>query len=91
MWWIATAALTAAGLGCIFIGRRAWAAALGLALIVLPHAYGAPQPAEYASLAPEALAHRFIVAATIVGLLFWAVLGASTGYFYNRIFKDAVA
>jgi cobalt transporter subunit CbtA len=91
MWWIATAALTAAGLGCIFIGRRAWAAALGLALIVLPHAYGAPQPAEYAGLAPEALAHRFIVAATIVGLLFWAVLGASTGYFYNLIFKNAAA
>ena len=91
IWWIAAALLTAAGLGCIFIGRRAWTAALGLALIVLPHAYGAPQPAEYVSLAPEALAHRFIVAATIVGLLFWAVLGASTGYFYSRIFKDAAA
>ncbi len=91
VWWVATAVLTAAGLGCIFIGRRAWAAALGLALVVLPHAYGAPQPADYASLAPEALAHRFIAVATIVGLLFWAVLGASTGYFYNRIFKDSAA
>lgn len=90
-WWVATAALTAMGLGCIFLGKRAWAAALGLALIVLPHAYGAPQPAEYASLAPETLAHRFIVAATIVGLLFWAVLGATTGYIYNRVFKNAVA
>ncbi len=52
-------------------GGRRWASRS----IVLPHAYGAPQPAEHASVAPEALAHRFIVAATIAGLLFWAVLG----------------
>ena len=75
------------GLACLFIGKRAWLAAAGLILIVLPHAYGAPQPAEYSSVAPEALAHRFIVAATIVGLLFWAVLGTTTGYFYGRVFK----
>lgn len=87
----ATVALTGAGLAMIFQGKRYWWAALGLALIVLPHAYGAPQPAEHASLAPAALSHRFIVAATIVGLLFWAVLGAATGYFYNRVFKDAAA
>jgi len=91
IWWLATVALTGAGLAMIFQGKRYWWAALGLALIVLPHAYGAPQPAEHASLAPAALSHRFIVAATIVGLLFWAVLGAATGYFYNRVFKDAAA
>jgi cobalt transporter subunit CbtA len=90
-WWIATAALTALGLGCIFLVKRAWAAALGLVLIILPHAYGAPQPAEYASAAPEELAHRFIVAATIAGLVFWAILGATTGYFYNRFFKSVAA
>jgi cobalt transporter subunit CbtA len=91
VWWVATAILTALGLGCIFLAKRAWAAALGLVLIVLPHAYGAPQPAEYASAAPEELAHRFIVAATIAGLVFWAILGASTGYFYHRFFKSAAA
>lgn len=89
IWWVATAVLTGAGLALIFLGKRYWWAAIGLALIVLPHAYGAPQPAEYVSVAPEALAHRFIVAATIAGLLFWAVLGTATGYFYNRVFKDA--
>ncbi len=62
---------------------------LGLALIVLPHAYGAPQPAEPMSVAPEALAHRFIVAAIIAGLLFWSVLGSATGYFYSRVFIEA--
>lgn len=91
IWWVATAVLTAVGLGLIFFGKRSWLAAAGIALIVLPHAYGAPQPAEYASVAPEALAHRFIVAATITGLLFWAALGATTGFFYNRFFKSAAA
>lgn len=91
IWWVATAVLTAIGLGLIFFGKRSWLAAAGIALIVLPHAYGAPQPAEYASVAPEALAHRFIVAATITGLLFWAALGATTGFFYNRFFKSAAA
>ncbi len=86
-WWIATAVLTSVGLACLFLGRRAWLACVGLVLIVLPHAYGAPQPSEYASVAPEALAHRFIVAATIVGFLFWAVLGTTTGYLYGRVFK----
>ena len=89
IWWVATAVLTAAGLGMIFLGKRSWSAAAGLLLIVLPHAYGAPMPAEHMSAAPEALAHRFVVAATIAGLMFWAVLGTATGYFYHRVFKDA--
>lgn len=91
IWWVATAMLTAGGLALVFFGKRYWWAAVGLALIVLPHAYGAPQPAEHVSVAPEELAHRFIVAATIAGLLFWSVLGTATGYFYNRVFKDAAA
>lgn len=91
IWWLATAVLTAGGLALIFFGKRYWWAAIGLALIVLPHAYGAPQPAEPGSVAPEELAHRFIVAATIAGLLFWSVLGTATGYFYSRTFKDAAA
>ena len=52
--------------------RRALYAAFAVILIVLPHLYGAPQPAGYAAAAPEALAHRFTVAATLVSFLFWA-------------------
>ena len=76
------------------VGRLAtalWAGVLsliGVALIILPHAYGAPQPADYASVAPEALAHRFIVAVTITSLLFWLSLGTLTGFFYKRVFKE---
>ena len=54
-------------------------------LIVLPHLYGAPEPPEQiaATLAP--LTHHFIVAATVVNFLFWLILGASTGYFHERL------
>ena len=85
LWWLATAVATAGGLALIAFTKRPGYAILAAALIVLPHLFGAPQPAEHAgSVAPEALAHRFVVAATLVSLLFWLALGASTGYFYRR-------
>jgi cobalt transporter subunit CbtA len=86
IWWVATALLTAGGLALLFYVREPkplWVV-VALALIVVPHAIGAPQPDEYHSAAPEALAHRFITATMIASLLFWAVLGALSGYFYKR-------
>ena len=84
LWWLATTVSTGAGLALLAFTRRAPAAALALLLIVLPHLYGAPLPAEHAAAAPEVLAHQFVVAVTVTSLLFWAALGASTGYFYRR-------
>jgi cobalt transporter subunit CbtA len=86
IWWVATALLTAGGLGLLFYVKEPkplWVI-VALALIVLPQAIGAPQPDEYSSAAPEALAHRFVVATMIATLLFWAVVGALSGYFYKR-------
>jgi cobalt transporter subunit CbtA len=85
LWWIATAIATGGGLALLFCTSHARYAVLAVMLIVLPHVYGAPQLADQAApAAPEALAHRFVVMATLVSLLFWLVLGASTGYFYRR-------
>jgi cobalt transporter subunit CbtA len=85
LWWLATAVATGGGLALIAFARRPGYAIVAAALIVLPHLLGAPQPADHAgAAAPEALAHRFVVAATLVSLLFWLALGASTGYFYRR-------
>lgn len=92
IWWVATAVLTAGGLGLLFYVKEPkplWVA-VALAMIVAPQAIGAPQPAEYAAAAPEALAHRFIVATMIASLLFWAVLGALSGYFYKRFVQPVV-
>lgn len=83
-WWVATVALTGSGLGLLAYGKQwAWSV-LAVLLIALPHLWGAPQPAEPGSAAPEALVHQFVVAVTIVSFLSWAVLGSSTAYFYRR-------
>lgn len=85
LWWIVTAAVTAAGLYLIFIRRSAWAAVLGLCLIVSPHLFGAPQLSETHSAVPEALSHQFVVAVTLTSLLFWVLLGTLTSIAYRRL------
>ena len=84
LWWLAAALSTGGALALLAFTRRALYAGLAVILIVLPHLFGAPQPADFTAAAPEALAHRFVVAATLASFLFWAALGASTGYFYRR-------
>jgi cobalt transporter subunit CbtA len=87
IWWVATAAATAAGLALIFIGRQALSALAGIVLIALPHIYGAPQPAEFGALAPASLEKQFVVAVVVTSLLFWAVLGSLSGHLYRRFGK----
>jgi cobalt transporter subunit CbtA len=92
-WWLGTAVATAAGLGVRFLWRPRtplWSLA-AIVLIALPHVIGAPQPAEYHSAAPEALAHRFIAASTVAGFLFWAVAGAASGWIYGRLARGGAA
>jgi cobalt transporter subunit CbtA len=85
LWWSATAVSTGSALALLAFTRQVLWAILAAVLIVLPHLYGAPRPVEDAGAAPEALAHQFVVAATVVNFLFWVILGASTGYFYGRL------
>jgi cobalt transporter subunit CbtA len=84
LWWVATAAATAAGLGLVVFRRSAWAAVLGLCLIVAPHLIGAPQLAETHTDVPEALSHQFVVAVTLTSFLFWTLLGSLTSVAYQR-------
>jgi cobalt transporter subunit CbtA len=85
LWWIVTAAATAAGLYLIFFRRAAWAAVFGLCLIVSPHLFGAPQLSETHSAVPAALSHQFVVAVTLTSLLFWVLLGTLTSIAYRRL------
>lgn len=83
-WWIATVLATGGGLALIFLTREPVWSAAGVILLVLPHLYGAPQPPEHHSAAPAGLAHAFIVSATVTSFLFWTVLGALTGFLFQR-------
>jgi cobalt transporter subunit CbtA len=84
LWWIATAALTAAGLALMILHRRPWSAALGVVLIVLPHLWGAPAPSAEPSAIPDALWRSFVIAVMATKLLSWVLLGALTGYLHER-------
>ena len=90
VWWAATAAATAGGLALLFLQRRPTWVLVGVMLLVAPHLYGAPQPAEYKSAAPEALAHEFVVITTTTSLLFWIVLGTLSGFFFDLLGRSPV-
>jgi cobalt transporter subunit CbtA len=84
IWWVATTAATAAGLGLLFFRRSPWAAVLGLCLIALPHLIGAPQHKDVHANIPEALSRQFVAAVTLTSLLFWVLLGSLTSIAYRR-------
>ena len=85
LWWLGTAAATGCGLALIAFTAQARWAILAAVLIVLPHLYGAPEPAAHNGAVPAALSHQFVVAATVANFLFWVILGAATGYFCARL------
>jgi cobalt transporter subunit CbtA len=84
LWWVATAAATAVGLGLLFLRRSPWAAVLGLCLIAVPHAIGAPRLDHVHTDVPEVLSRQFIAIVTLTSLLFWTLLGSLTGILYRR-------
>ncbi|MSP66781.1 MAG: cobalt transporter [Alphaproteobacteria bacterium] len=79
-WWLLTAAAT---LGAIVIAVKVptwrWRLA-AVALAVLPHVVGAPEPKEHATAVPAELRGAFIGASLVVSLVFWLVVGAASGY-----------
>lgn len=84
LWWLATVVATGLGLALMLRTKSVEWITAGAVLIALPHLIGAPQPAEHGGLAPDSLAREFAVAALVSGFLFWLVLGAMSGYFYER-------
>lgn len=88
LWWAATAGMTAGGLALLAFTRRKLTAAAAVVLLALPHLYGAPLLYSEAA-APPSLARQFVATATVASLLFWAALGATTGYFYDRLGRRA--
>ncbi|MCY1281442.1 cobalt transporter subunit CbtA (proposed) [compost metagenome] len=83
-WWIATAAITAAGLALLAFARHWMLRAIGVLLLPLPHLFGAPHPEVHESLAPQALANEFIYASLLTNAAFWAALGLISAWWFGR-------
>jgi len=88
IWWVATVALTAIGLGLFAFKNGLIWMLLGLVLVLAPHLYGAPQPISHESLVPANLAAEFVVATIIASLLFWVFLGSVLGALFERAMKQ---
>lgn len=89
-WWLGTVLATAAGLALIAFEIKAVprfaSVALGILFLLLPHLVGAPQlpEAELASRVPPYLSSEFAVASLGSGAVLWLVLGAASGWLYDK-------
>jgi cobalt transporter subunit CbtA len=87
-WWAATVAMSIIGLALLFINKSTMGRAAGVALLVAPHLYGAPQPTNITSAVPAFLAGEFVVATLATTLFFWLTLGLAMGWFMDRAKLD---
>ena len=85
IWWILTVIVTAMGLWIIAFQPKKWLKLFGVALILIPHIVGAPQPEVHESLAPAELRTMFIYTSLVTNALFWVVLGVLCAVIYNRL------
>ncbi len=84
VWWLATAAATALGLGLMVFVRRWGAKAAAVVIVVLPHVIGFDLQVA-PSLVPEDLIRSFVIASLISTAIFWIVLGGVSGFFYRKL------
>ncbi len=85
LWWILTVAATGSGLGLLAFKPGTVFKALGVALIILPQAIGAPHPEAHGGSSPQTFMGSFILTALAASAAFWVVLGLCAGYFYGRL------
>ena len=85
VWWILTVTLTAIGLWIIAFQPKSYLKLFGVALIALPHVFGAPQPEIHQGLAPDTLRTAFRITSLATNAVFWIVLGIISAYTYNKL------
>lgn len=83
-WWVATVALSICGFVLLFLKRGTVTGLIGIALLVAPHLYGAPQPEDISSIVPAYLASQYAVTSLGTTLFFWLVLGLALGWAMDR-------
>ena len=83
IWWGVTAICTALGLGIAAYGTVLWQRGLGVALLIAPHVWGAPELAGFGGVVPPELASAFAARSLGVGLATWVVLGGLAVTFWQ--------
>ena len=75
IWWAATAVCTVIGLWYLAYGTVLWQRAIGVALLAIPHIWGAPELAAFGGVVPPELASAFAARSLAVGLITWMTMG----------------
>jgi len=91
IWWVATIAVSAAGLWLLLLGRTAIWQGVGILLLIAPHAVGAPQPDRFGGPVPPEIAAHFVAASLAVQACFWALLGWLAGTSWNWLERREAA
>lgn len=81
VWWVFTILATATALWLLAFRREPWAVAAALALVLLPHIIGAPQPADPQSGVPAVLASQYVGATVGASAVMWLLIGILLGRF----------
>ena len=87
IWWVATVGMSAAGLALLALKDGVAVKLGGLALIALPHVFGAPQPTDIATAVPALYAAEYSVAALTASLISWLVLAIGLGMANERLVR----
>ena len=87
-WWIGTVIATAIGIGLFTETKTILPKVAAMLLLAAPHLIGAPHPLIFESNVPAELSAQFAIASLFTSAFFWMVLGASTGYFYQKLVPE---
>lgn len=88
VWWIGTVIATATGIGLLTESKTLLPKIIAAGLIAAPHIIGAPHPNLFESNVPAELSAQFAVASLLTSVFFWLVLGAVSGYLYQKLVLD---
>jgi cobalt transporter subunit CbtA len=83
-WWAGTVIASVIGIALIAFGKSITFAAIGVALLAVPHVIGAPMLPYYAGMAPPELSALFATRTLFVAMIGWVTLGAVAGLFWDR-------
>lgn len=89
-WWLATCAMTAAGLWLLLRAEQPWLRLLAVVVLVAPHLWGAPHlaPDAAGSVVPAELAARFAAVSLAVQAILWVTTGFFVGFLWQRFAKS---
>jgi len=89
IWWIGTVIATTTGIGLLTESKTILPKFIATVLIAVPHIIGAPNPRVFESNVPAELTAQFAVASLLTSVFFWMVLGAVSGYFYQKLVSES--